>query len=155
LSLDFTRTYSSAGNTISGPLGAGWTENYNVRLIRDDCGTLTVIGGEGSGNTFSANGHTDAATAQLFGLTDPAHALFFDPQVGYHSFLVNPDPNKDAYDFYTTGHIRYHFELEPDVKPFDNAYTLRFIEEPNGNRIDLYYSKEDSRLDDLSQATRD
>ena len=120
------RSISVARTTVpaiqnSGPLGAGWTDSYNFRLVRDNSGVLTIIGGEGSGNSFGSSGHTDAATAQLFGLADPAHALFFDPQVGYHSFLVKPDPTKDAYDFYTTGHIHSHFELEPDVEPLDIA----------------------------------
>jgi hypothetical protein len=86
LSLDFSRTYSSAGDSSRGPLGAGWTHNYNVRLIGDKFGNLTVVGGDGSGNTFAINsGHFDPVRARLLGL--PEGARFFDPQPGYHSLL--------------------------------------------------------------------
>src|SRR5262249_43005781 len=63
LSLDFTRTYSSAGDSSAGPLGAGWTHSYNVKLIYEaHCGTLTVVGGEGSGNAFdTSTGHSAAS----------------------------------------------------------------------------------------------
>src|SRR5262249_26134652 len=55
LDLDFTRSYSSAGDSSQGPLGAGWTDSYNVQLIHAAAGgTFTVVGGEGSGNEFDA-----------------------------------------------------------------------------------------------------
>src|SRR5262249_45014003 len=120
LSLEFTRTYSSAGSISQGPLGAGWTDNYNVRLFFDDCGNITVVGGEGAGNTFSDNGLPNNDMATLFGL--PSGALFYEPQAGFHSTLVKPDPSKNAYDFYTKTHVRYHFESEPDLAPYNKAY---------------------------------
>jgi len=91
LPLQFDRSYSSAGSTSDGPLGAGWTHNYNVRLVQDDCGHLTVIGGEGSGNTFQGASPTPRAPPNF---DVPAalvsQALFFTPQVGFHSTLVQP-----------------------------------------------------------------
>ncbi len=121
LSLDFTRTYSSSGDSSAGPLGAGWTHSYNVRLIKDRCGRFVVIGGEGSGNAFRYDG------AQ------------FHPQIGYHSTLVR-DPNElSRFDFFTKAHIRYHFQYEPALP--GEVYTLRFIEEPNGNRVTLSYDE--------------
>jgi YD repeat-containing protein len=155
LSLSFARTYSSAGTSSAGPLGAGWTDNYNVRLVGDDCGHWTVIGGDGSGNTFSDTPLSNSAElAAEFGL--PAGALFYEPQVGFHSFLVRqaaPSASGGVvYDFYTKDHTRYHFELDPNLQPFGKTYTLRFIQDTNGNRIDLYYDKADPRVAALPAA---
>ncbi len=145
LSLDFSRHYSSAGNSSSGPLGAGWTHSYNVRLVQS-CGVFTVVGGEGSGNSFdTTTAHTDAAWANAVGIQEDA--IFFDPQIGYHSTLVQPVPGDTTeFDFYTKSHVRYHFAQStagPFTDPSD-AHVLRFIEEPNGNRISLYYAASDA-----------
>ena len=152
LSLDFSRTYSSAGDSSDGPLGAGWTHTYNVRLVKDSFGHYTVQGGEGSGNSFGG-GQVDPDQAALFGL--PANALFYEPQVGFHSTLVKADPGQDAFDFYTKSHIRYHFELEPELTPLNSSYTLQYIEEPNGNKIELFYHRADPRVAGLAQELHD
>jgi RHS repeat-associated protein len=119
LALDFTRSYSSAGNASDGPLGAGWTHSYQSRLVQDSCGRFVVIGGEGTGNAFAFDG-----TA-------------FRPQIGYHSTLIRDPQDSGKFDFYTKARVRYHFEREPMIP--GEVYTLRFIEEPNGNRITLDY----------------
>ena len=151
LSLDFSRSYSSSGSYDQGPLGAGWTHSYNVRLVWDDlCATYTIVGGEGSGNAFLiGSGHTDPALAALWGL--PAGARFFTPQVGYHSILVQVDPqhDPDSFEFYTKDHTRYHFEFAPAQQPTNHAYQLKFIEDSNGNRVELYYHRNDPRLSSL------
>ena len=154
LDLNFTRTYSSAGSSIAGPLGAGWTDSYNVQLVRNSSGIYTIIGGDGSGNAFSPQGATNPALAQLFGL--PSSAVFYNPQVGYHSTLVQPNPSQDPNEFYfyTTDHTLYDFQLQPELTTYDLqavqqlVYTLRYTEDSDGNRIDLYYSDDltDSRL---------
>ncbi len=147
LDLDFTRTYSSAGNVSAGPLGAGWTDSYNVKLVQNN-GTYTIIGGDGSGNTFSTAGATNATLAQEFGLpsSDWATALFYQPQVGYHSTLVQISQT-ELY-FYTTDHTLYDFVLQPGLSGSGTVYTLRYIQDSDGNRIDLYYNDDltDTRL---------
>lgn len=157
LSLDFTRTYSSAGFSGDGPLGAGWTHSYNIRLIHDGCSRFVVIGGEGSGNAFET-AQEDPQKATLFSAMSPdpkfslsQSTLFYKPQIGYHSTLVfDPEHPDRGYDFFTKAHIRYHFELEPALSGGGHeVYTLRFIEEPNGNRITLKY------LDDEDPTTLD
>ncbi len=117
LSLDFTRTYSSGGGASGGPLGAGWTHSYNVRLVRNGCGKYVVIGGEGSGNTFTRIGDV------------------FRPQIGYHSTLVKV--SQTEFDFFTKARVQYRFVREPAL--FGEVYTLRFIQDPNGNRTTLDY----------------
>ncbi len=153
LPLDFSRTYSSAGSSSEGPLGAGWTHNYNVRLVQDENGNFTVIGGEGSGNRFrGASVHLDPQKAALFGLpaNQQAIAQFYEPQIGHHSILVRPDTlgAPGEFDFYTKGHVRYHFALNLFLLPFGNTYSLQYIEERNGNRVNLYYQKSDPRVAD-------
>ena len=51
--LSFARTWSSAGSDSDSALGAGWTHNLDVKLLRDGCGRLVVVGGEGTGNAFA------------------------------------------------------------------------------------------------------
>ncbi len=149
LDLQFTRTYSSAGNSSLGVVGAGWSDNYNATLVDDGLGHYTIIGGDGSGNTFGVAGTQNAAKALLYGV--PANALFFDPQVGYHSTLARyqdpVDPTKVDFDFFSTADIRYHFQIQADQPPtmlqLTTVYSLRYIEDPNGNKISLYYSFND------------
>ena len=140
LDLDFSRTYSNKGNSSAGPLGAGWTDSYNVQLIENDNGTFTIIGGDGSGNTFSAYGAQNPTEAQEFGL--PGTAIFYNPQVGYHSTLIQPDPNKGEFYFYTTDHTLYDFQLQPALAPGGQVYTLRYIQDSDGNRISLFYNQD-------------
>src|SRR5262249_19677415 len=58
------------------------------------------------------------------------------------------DPSE--FDFYTKAHIRYNFVRDLVVDPDGNTFTLREIEEPNGNKISLYYNRADPRVAGLS-----
>src|SRR5262249_48054254 len=80
-----------------------------------------------------------------------AGAEFYSPQLGYHSTLVRPDPNgaPGTFDFYTKSHTRYHFEFDPNVSLSGKVYTLRYIEDTNGNQIELYYANTDPRFASL------
>ncbi len=122
LDITLDRSYSSAGTDSGGVLGAGWNYNLAVRLERDNCGRVTVIGGEGTGNTF-VNPAPDPAKAALYTSTrfDVADdALFYRPQIGYHSTLIedpddaDPEKNPSKFDFITKTFVRYHFEHEKD-----------------------------------------
>ena len=144
LELNFTRTYNSSGNSNSGPLGAGWTDSYNVQLVKNSSGTWTIIGGDGAGNTFSAQPLSNPTLAQELGLpsADWSTAQFYPPQVGYHSTLVQPNPLQDPTEFYFYGtdHTLYDFVLQPGLSESQPVYTLRYIQSSDGNRISLYYS---------------
>ncbi len=122
-SLNFSRSYGSAGNQSSGPMGAGWRHAFNSWLIIDGCGKITIIGGEGSGTRFS-----DPVSEQ--------GDKIYKPQKGFHGSLIFHS-HDGSYDYYTKTRIRYHFE-ESSVA---DEYTLRFIEDPNGNRLTLTYNE--------------
>jgi len=132
-SLDFARTYSSAGHSDSGVMGAGWTHSYHSRLIQDHCGRFTVIGGEGSGNVFT--------------LIEGEYV----PQIGYHSTLVQ-DGTNNAFNFYTKAHILYRFEAQTLGA---REYNLQYIEDPNGNRVTLEYATDGdpATLDKVTDAS--
>ena len=155
--LDFTRTYASNSGTIDGPLGAGWTDNYHSTMVQNDDGSYTVIM-NGTGNTFAGPGKPAPAQAAQFGV--PAalqgQALFFQPQIGYHSVLIQPDPSRQMFEYFSLDHTLYDFELQRELQPFDKTYTLRYIVDPNGNKTTLYYSQSDpgfgSLPDTLKQA---
>jgi YD repeat-containing protein len=151
LSLQFTRTYTSAGDNSFGPLGAGWTDNYNIFLIQQGGDAITVVGGDGGGDTFKSPA-LDAAKAGLFGL-NPSTAKFWKPSAGYHDTLVQADPTKPEYDLYTKDGNRYHFKLagsetgqpQHGLSPESGSiFQLRYIQDPNGNTINLYYSTKDT-----------
>jgi RHS repeat-associated protein len=147
LSLDFTRTYSSAGNAGAGPLGAGWTYTYNYQLYRDTDGNITVIDGTGNSHGF----HPGAAPANSIQplLNLPAWAKFYAPQAGYHDTLAEVDVTDAAGDitptFYyvTPDGTLYVFDQETGDDPALTGYKLAYIQDPDGNRISLYYAATD------------
>ena len=113
--LQVTRTYSSSGSLDEGPLGAGWNLNYHSRLIVTSC-FWTIVGGDGSGQRFVRLGGE------------------FVPQKGYHTSLRENDDG--SFDFFTKGRIRYHYV---NVQFSADRPNLDFIEDTNGNRLQLTY----------------
>lgn len=145
LSLSLTRSYSSSGNSTDGPLGAGWTHSYNIQLKPNGIGRYTVVGGEGSGNTFSpAIPNTNPTLATQFGL--PLSTRFYSPGLGFHSTLAELPTGE--FIFYTKNHTAYRFTTAPSppqitTLSYQGHFLLRSIEDPNGNRISLYYGIDD------------
>ena len=124
--LNFTRTYTSTGNREAGPLGAGWTHNYYSRLTIDQTGTVTIMGGDGGGMRFDANGGA------------PGGGTSYKPQAGFHGSLVSFGA---SFDYYSKGRQRYHYEPPPNGLT-DSDYRLIFIEDTHGNRLTLTYDNE-------------
>jgi RHS repeat-associated protein len=127
--LQFTRSYGSSGNRVSGPMGAGWSHNYDAKVVRDPGGTITVVGGEGSGIKF-AN--------PVSGTDAQGHMIeTFGPQPGYHGRLIRNVPD-GSYDYYTKHHVRHHYEraFSPNEVVVNR---LAFIEDSHGNRLRLTY----------------
>ncbi len=125
--LEFRRNYSTAGVRSSGPMGAGWSHNYQSRIVADPCGTLTLIGGEGSGMRF------DSPVTQG-GVTT------FTPQVGFHGSVSRSEAD-NSYDYYTPQRTRHHYESVPNSADTSAPvlHRLAFIEDANGNRLTLTY----------------
>lgn len=130
-SLQFSRSYGSAGNVSSGPMGAGWSHNYQARLIENlgsgGCTGVTLVGGEGSGVRFSKI---------------QANPPKYKPQVGYHGELVQ---NGDGtFDYYTKSRTRYHYI--PSYDPAEATGTTRihrleYISDVSGNKTVLTYKQ--------------
>ncbi|MBL9127324.1 MAG: RHS repeat protein, partial [Verrucomicrobiales bacterium] len=159
LSLAFGRTYSSAGDSSDGPLGAGWTHGYNVRLVHDlSCGVYTVVGGEGSGNSFT-DPAPDAAQARRYvpllpSDIDPARLEFFRPQIGYHSVLVRDTSRPNEFWFFSKEALRHDFVADGGAStPSRSIYPLRAIREPNGNSLTLDYLDGDNDPSTLDSVT--
>jgi RHS repeat-associated protein len=109
------RSYSSSSATL-GRMGVAWSHSYESKIVRSGCGGLTVVGGDGSGQTFRLeNGQ-------------------WTPQKGYHGSLVE---TIDGYDFYAKDGTRYHY------KNFSFGYRhewyLETITDTNGNTTALAY----------------
>ncbi len=146
LPLEFTRTYSSAGDSSAGPMGAGWNHSHQIRLVHDDCGRWTVIGGEGGGNVFTQPA-VDPAKEALYRALLPVPVgrfEFFRPQLGFHSVLVrDTDVGTDAW-FFTKSAVRYHFVVEPALSTASTTvYLLKEIREPHGNALVYDYTSGD------------
>ena len=121
-SLDLVRTYSSSWDAEPGPLGLGWAHNWDSHVIVTPCGEVIVVGGEGSGMRFVDDG--------LGGLVATS---------GYHGTLI-ADPGSLTFDFYAKGGRRYHYQPTGSSR-----WTLAWVEDPDGNRVDLFYDGSASR----------
>ncbi|HEY6871527.1 MAG TPA: Ig-like domain-containing protein [Geobacteraceae bacterium] len=120
--LQFSRIYSSAGSDSAGPIGAGWSHNYQSRLTTGPLGTY-VIGGEGSGIRFTKV------------------AGKYQPQAGFHGSLT--DNGDGTFDFYAKTRTRYHYKASYDpalATGTDRVYNLDYIQDPHGNRTEVHYN---------------
>jgi len=114
--LDFTRSYSSNFNGLPGVLGAGWTHNYLSQVVQNRCGDYIVIGGEGSGQVFSADGQGGFSAGR-----------------GHHGSLLR-DVSDGAFTFYTPAGNRYRYTQRQA-----RSWWLNSITDPNGNTTVLTY----------------
>jgi RHS repeat-associated protein len=135
LSLEYTRSYNSQGANSFGTLGYGWRHSYQISLSKSIeqaangnilSTNYRISGGEGSDQTFK---EYPTSTSQLF-----AEA----------PYLGRLSKNADgSFDYFTKSQTRYHFQ-----SAFDEGYpktyygNLKFIEEPNGNRITFAYDSD-------------
>ncbi len=157
LSLDFTRSYSSQGNSTDGPLGAGWMHTYHVRLV-EQCGVFRVTGGEGSGNAFTDPRPDPVKAARYLPLlppgTAPGDLEFFAPQIGFHSVLIRNRRSATNLFFFTKAAIRHEFVHEPALDTAGSAtFVLHEIREPNGNALRLAYRENDADPTTLDSVT--
>jgi hypothetical protein len=121
LGLDVTRTYSSAGGSSEGVMGAGWAFNYASSLVVGDCGLVNVSTADGS--------------SQVFRTIDGGNT--FTPQKGYHTRLAKLADG--SYDFVDKAGTRHHFREPEDPVQANGPRRLEYIEEPHGDRIVLTY----------------
>ncbi len=129
--LSFQRTYSSNGGGDPGPLGSGWSHNWDSRVIVTPCGEAIVIGGEGSGMRF---------------VDDGADGL--RPLKGFHGSL-KANLGDNSFDFYSKDGTRYHY-----VHGVDKEFLLNWISDPDGNTTRLDYDWSNP-LEPLLRAVRD
>jgi RHS repeat-associated protein len=123
LSLEFTRSYNSQNADSLGTLGYGWNHNYQILLIHS-AGKYRLSGGEGSGQTFLESNLKPDRTIKAE-----------KPYLG--SLVKNID---GTFDYLTKSQTKYHFRrVVEQGNPDELLSDLEYIEEPNGNRISLFY----------------
>ncbi len=49
----------------------------------------------------------------------------------------------------------FYFVLQPVMAPYDKTYTLRYIEDANGNKTTLYYSQSDPGFGSLPDTLKE
>ena len=131
LSLEYTRSYNSHSANSFGTLGYGWKHSYQISLVKNQEKAANgdvlytkyqILGGEGSGQEFRNIGTVGVIAAEA-------------PYLG--TLIVN---GVDNIDYYTKSRVKYHFQGAFEQENTKIYYgNLRYIEEPNGNRITLYY----------------
>ena len=131
LSLQLTRTYSSAGRSAAGLAGAGWRVSYESALTPlPECGLALVRTTDGSTQTFLQ--------------ADDGGG--FRPQRGYHTRLRrNPD---GSFDFFDKADTRHHFA--GPAAGTAASLRLAWMEEPHGDRIVVAYDDQ-GQIRDVSE----
>jgi RHS repeat-associated protein len=134
LGLALRRTYSSAGQSPGGALGAGWSWTYAAQISLDSCGLVTLNTPESS---------------QVFRTTDGGAT--FTPQLGYHGRLVR---NADgSFDYTDKAGLKHHFGEPETAGQLTGPRRLEYIEEPHGDRVALAYD-EQGRLAKVAETHR-
>ncbi len=110
VSFAFDRAYNSQDGT-DGPLGFGWTHNYNISLDESGDGDVTVRWGDGKAETWTPDGGGG-----------------YDPMPGVFDTLIqNPD---STFSVRRKDLIQYNF---------DQFNQLESIEDENGNTLTFSY----------------
>lgn len=115
--INLIRSYSSS-NVKRYSVGIAWSHNYDSKVVETGCGGYTVVGGDGSGQSFRAEG------------------AGFVSQKGYHGTLKASD---NGFDFYSTNGTRYHYARYSFGK--NNEWYLQNIIDTNGNTTSLAYDQ--------------
>ena len=130
--LAFRRSYSS-GRTDGGPLGVGWSHNWDSKVVKGQCDTYVIQGGDGSGMRFVANNDGTFRSVN-----------------GYHGTLVPAPISEGAagFNFYSKSGIEYHYVPMTD----EEEWYLEKVTDPHGKQITLTYGSqsEPPRLDRIT-----
>jgi RHS repeat-associated protein len=139
----FTRSYNSL-DTYSGPLGLGWTHTYNVFLVEDSTGMVTVKEADGHQSVFSptGGGYYAPATPGDFDILRKA-ASFVLTRRNQTQFTFNlagkltriTDRNGNHQDLsYTSGHLAVVTDTSgrPFTFAYDSSNHLTSLTDPAG-----------------------
>jgi RHS repeat-associated protein len=142
--LNFARTYNSDLNTYSGPLGYGWTHNYNMRIERDASNNYLVHEENGAVTTFTPSfGHDPRVLATLSYNSSTAEYLFtrIHGQVKYYFKEVGSGASR------ATKLVRIvdRNGLTTSLA-YDGKARLTTVTEPNQRRLTLGYSGNNNPL---------
>ncbi|REK10492.1 MAG: hypothetical protein DWQ36_04145, partial [Acidobacteria bacterium] len=119
--LAFQRTFTGNHSNAPGPLGVGWSHNYDSRVIVTAHGEALVIGAEGGAMRFTAAG-----------------GGAWTPGRGYHGTLRS-NLDDSSFDFFARNGNRYHYHFDGAALGGSGVWPLQFIEDPSGNRTTLHY----------------
>ncbi len=120
LSFEVRRTYTSAGTSDAGTLGAGWSWSYEASVTPSSCGLVFV---------------SDTKGGVVFRTLDGGHT--FTPQKGHHGQLKRLDDL--SYEYTDKEGVRYLYREPVDPMQPDGAQRLDRIVEPHGDRIEISY----------------
>jgi RHS repeat-associated protein len=131
--LSLQRSYSSAAAATDGPFGFGWTDSYNMSLITDNAGDVTVNQENGSTITFSPDGSG--------GFTAPPRVFAALVQNGDGSFTLTRQQTQVQYNFSAAGQLTS--EVDRNGYVTNLAYTggnLTSVTAPAGRTLTFTYS---------------
>ena len=146
IDLDLTHTYSSSRATTLGPLGYGWTDNYNESItfsLPNGGGDATVHESNGSAVLFTLNGSTYSGPPSEHVALQKIGSLFYLTDAGQNQEVFNaPDANNISWLHQL---IDRHGVANPSVAA---AYTLTLaytsgklssVTDPNGRTLTFTY----------------
>lgn len=132
LSLDFTRAYNSL-SPQAGPLGYGWTHNWNLALTEDATdGSVTIAFGDGHTEHWTRVGAAYDGGPGVFGLLTRNGDGSFD--------LLQKDQTK--YHFDAAGRLAWAEDRNANrtTLTYDGGGRLLTITEPVGRALTLEYA---------------
>jgi RHS repeat-associated protein len=131
--LAFTRTYSSSQSGTDGPLGFGWTDNYNMSLATDSSGNVTISQEDGSAVTFNNNGDGT--------FSPPPRVLATLVQNSDGSYTFTRDQGQISYNFAASGELTSISDLNGYTTTL--AYSggnLTSVTDPAGRQLTFTYT---------------
>lgn len=164
LDYSFTRTYNSGPtktNTGDGPLSAGWTHSYNMRLVSNDYGqypNYPVSQKPENGNSKTSSiSYVDERGGEVnYLVNDIAGTYAVTRPRGTFDELQLNTPAAGQYTLIFRNGVRYVFEGD-DLKLPGKKARLKSIQDPYGNTLDFAYTsggKLDTVKDNLAIAGR-
>jgi RHS repeat-associated protein len=135
INLNFTRTYSSSLDSQTGPLGFGWTDNYNVHLTFDSSGDATIHLDTGATATFTAVGNMFVASPHSF-------ATLVKNSDGTYTF-TNTNGSAQTQDvFSTTGQLTKLIDRDgyTTTLSYNGSDQLTTVTDPAGRTLTYTYN---------------
>lgn len=153
--LRFARTHNSR-DTLSGPLGYGWTHTYNAQLEEQEDGSVTETDPEGKRLTFTRNEDGSYTAPEGYEdelIKEPDGSFTLEKKNGFVWIFGSggqleeiSDPNGNAITFsYTDGNLTAITDTagRETTLSYDSEGRITGLTDPSGNSVSYAYESGD------------